>query len=76
LQVLTFQLSIGKSFLVKNNCFSVHMLEFGGCCSLLLRLLLSGSLDDCVEKDGTIYITKDATEMESSSAYFVQRTRH
>jgi hypothetical protein len=30
-----------------------------------------GSLDGTVEKDGTFYITKDGTEMESSSPFFV-----
>jgi hypothetical protein len=43
------------------------MISFG-------KWAVSGSSDDCVEKDGTFYITKDATYsyMESSSA----RTRH
>jgi hypothetical protein len=37
---------------------------------------VSGSLDDCVEKDGAYYIAKDGTWRESSSAFFVQRTQH
>jgi hypothetical protein len=37
---------------------------------------VSGSLNDCVEKDGTFYKTKDATQMEFSTSFFVQRTQH
>jgi hypothetical protein len=42
----------------------------------LESVLLARNLDDCVYKDRTFYKTKEATWMESSSEFFVQRTRH
>jgi hypothetical protein len=42
----------------------------------LESVLLARNLDDCVGKDRTFYKTKEATWMESSSEFFVQRTRH